>query len=175
MLHCAWHTILQVGYTGGNDDMGTVTYKAVCGGDTNHAEAVRVEYTPDTITYEKLLDVFFENHNPTTLNRQGPDVGTQVCASPCKDPRSCKLRATQRHHCITMTCLPTACAHLQYRSAVFYFNDEQRAAAEAAIEKHQPRFQRPIVTQVLPAAPFHEAEEYHQQYLAKQGRTTCTR
>ena len=174
MSHCTWLTILQVGYTGGNDDMGTVTYKAVCGGDTNHAEAVRIEYKPDTITYDKLLDVFFENHNPTTLNRQGPDVGTQVCA---KRPAATILGAAicEQPNGITAPRLPTACARLQYRSAVFYFNDEQQAAAEAAIEKHQPRFQRPIVTQVLPAAPFHEAEEYHQQYLAKQGRTTCTR
>lgn len=126
-----------VGYTGGHAP--APTYEQVCTDTTGHAEAVQVTYDPAVVTYETLLDVFWANHDPTTLNRQGPDVGSQ------------------------------------YRSAVFYHDDEQKAAAEASKARLDAsgRFRRPVVTQVVPAAPFHRAEEYHQRYLAKRGRSSC--
>lgn len=131
-------TATAVGYTGGQMD--EPTYKDVCSDKTGHAEAVRVYYDPDEITYEKLLDTFFENHNPTLVNRQGPDVGTQ------------------------------------YRSAVFYHNDGQREVAEAAKKAldESGKFTRPVVTEINPAATFYKAEEYHQQYLEKRGKTSCS-
>ncbi len=123
----------RVGYTAGN----TVdpSYEQVCTGRTNHAEALEVTFDPAKISYPQLLELFFENHDPTTLNRQGPDVGTQ------------------------------------YRSGVYYLNDEQRQQAEAELEKRQASgdYPRPIVTEVIPAAPFYAAEEYHQQYFARRG------
>ena len=125
-----------VGYTGGH----TVnpTYEEVCTSGTGHAEVVEVTYDPAKVSYETLLDVFFKLHDPTTLNRQGPDVGTQ------------------------------------YRSAVFYTDDAQRDAAEAKVrELSAGRFRRPIVTEIAPASPFHKAEDYHQKYLAKRGRSSC--
>ena len=116
------------------------TYKDVCSDKTGHAEAVRVYYDPDKVTYEKLLETFFENHNPTLLNRQGPDVGSQ------------------------------------YRSAVFHHNEAQRQAAEAAKETldQSGKFSKPVVTEIKPAVVFFKAEEYHQQYLEKQGKTSCS-
>ena len=126
-----------VGYSGGK----TLhpTYEQVCSDSTGHAEVVRVEFDPSAIRYEQLLDVFFENHDPTTLNRQGPDWGSQ------------------------------------YRSVVFYHNNAQRAAAEAAKARFDAsgKFRRPIVTAIEPAAEFYPAEDYHQQYLEKRGRTSC--
>jgi peptide-methionine (S)-S-oxide reductase len=115
------------------------TYKDVCTDRTGHAEVVEVEYDPNQVSYDELLKVFWENHDPTTLNRQGPDHGTQ------------------------------------YRSVVFYFTPEQKAAAEASKEKlaQSGRYRRPIVTEITPAAMFYRAEEYHQRYLEKQGRTHC--
>ncbi|MEZ6068839.1 MAG: peptide-methionine (S)-S-oxide reductase MsrA [Pirellulales bacterium] len=126
-----------VGYTGGTVD--APTYEQVCSGRTGHAEAVLVEFDPQAISYDQLLDVFWKCHDPTTLNRQGPDVGTQ------------------------------------YRSAIFYHDEAQREAAEAAKRRHEEAgtFSRPIVTEIVPAAPFHMAEEYHQKYLAKCGRESC--
>jgi peptide-methionine (S)-S-oxide reductase len=127
----------QVGYTGGHTD--NPTYKEVCTDRTGHAEAVEIEYDPQRVSYEQLLEIFWANHDPTTLNRQGPDIGTQ------------------------------------YRSAIFYHNPEQQAAAIAskrALEQ-SGRFHRPIVTEILPAGPFYRAEEYHQQYLAKRGLSHC--
>jgi peptide-methionine (S)-S-oxide reductase len=126
-----------VGYTGGT--MADPSYKDVCTGDTGHAEAVQVTYDPSRIPYSTLLQVFFDNHDPTTLNRQGPDVGTQ------------------------------------YRSAIFTENDSQREQALAAKQAMEAsgRFKRPIVTQILPAAPFYRAEEYHQRYLEKRGLAHC--
>jgi methionine-S-sulfoxide reductase len=125
----------EVGYQGGH----TVnpTYRDVCSHTTGHAEVVKVEFNPAEISYDRLLDVFFQEHNPTELNRQGPDVGDQ------------------------------------YRSVVFVTNDEQRAAAMEAIKRHQPRFQKPIVTKVESLEPFFPAEDYHQQYLLKRGRASC--
>ena len=124
-----------VGYEGGATER--PTYHDVCTDETGHAEVVELDYDPAQVTYEQLLDKFFQLHNPTTLNRQGPDVGTQ------------------------------------YRSVVFYHDEPQKAAAEAAIERWQPKFSRPIVTQVVPAQTFWRAEEYHQQYLAKRGLRHC--
>ncbi|MGE5754624.1 MAG: peptide-methionine (S)-S-oxide reductase MsrA [Planctomycetaceae bacterium] len=127
-----------VGYSGGTLDH--PTYEDVCTDRTGHAEVVQVEYDPAQVRYEQLLDVFWNAHDPTTPNRQGPDVGTQ------------------------------------YRSVIFYHDDEQEAAATASKEKLQAsgRFRRPIVTEIVPAAPFHRAEEYHQRYLAKRGHSHCS-
>jgi peptide-methionine (S)-S-oxide reductase len=127
-----------VGYSGGT--LENPTYEDVCTDRTGHAEVVQVEYDPAQVRYEQLLDVFWNAHDPTTPNRQGPDIGTQ------------------------------------YRSVIFYHDDEQKAAATASKEKLQAsgRFRRPVVTEIVPAAPFYRAEEYHQQYLAKRGRLHCS-
>ncbi len=125
------------GYTGGAPTQ--PSYEQVCSGRTGHAEAVEVTYDPDQVTYETLLKTFWENHDPTTLNRQGPDVGEQ------------------------------------YRSAIYVHSPEQEAAANAskASLEASGRFRRPIVTQIVPAPTFWRAEEYHQQYLAKRGSSSC--
>ncbi len=130
-------TATRVGYTGGKTN--NPTYKDVCSDQTGHAEAVEIEYDPAKLSYEKLLDVFFENHDPTQLDRQGPDWGSQ------------------------------------YRSAIFFHSPEQQAAARAAKAKleNSGAFQKPIVTQIVPAPVFFEAEDYHQQYLEKRGLATC--
>ena len=127
-------TSTSVGYSGGS--LEDPTYKDVCTGETGHAEAVQVEYDPSKVSYDGLLAVFWEIHDPTTLNRQGPDVGTQ------------------------------------YRSAIFFHDAEQEAAARASKEKLQGsgRFKGEIVTEIAPASTFHRAEEYHQQYLEKRRR-----
>ena len=127
-------TSTSVGYSGGS--FKTPTYGDVCTGQTGHAEVVQVEYDPSKVSYDELLRVFWQIHDPTTLNRQGPDVGTQ------------------------------------YRSAIFFHTPEQNSAAEASKEKLQSsgRYKRPIVTEITPASEFYRAEEYHQQYLEKQGR-----
>lgn len=126
-----------VGYSGGT--LENPTYRDVCTGRTGHAEVVQVEFDPSKVTYEELLAVFWAVHDPTTLNRQGPDVGTQ------------------------------------YRSAVFFHSPVQQAAANASKEKCQAsdRYKRPIVTEIAPVSAFYRAEEYHQQYIAKGGRSGC--
>jgi peptide methionine sulfoxide reductase msrA/msrB len=126
-----------VGYQGGTTK--NPTYEQVCAKETGHAEVVHVEYDPAKLSYEKLLDVFFEEHDPTTPNRQGPDVGTQ------------------------------------YRSVIFYYTPEQKAAAEAAkaARDKSGQYRRPIVTQIVAAPEFYRAEEYHQRYLEKRGQTHC--
>jgi len=126
-----------VGYAGGKT--ANPTYEDVCSHTTGHAEVVQVEFNPAAVSYEKLLDVFWSNHNPTTLNRQGPDVGDQ------------------------------------YRSVIFYHSPEQQATAEASKERlnQSGRFKSPIVTFIQPAPTFHRAEEYHQRYLEKHGRSHC--
>jgi peptide-methionine (S)-S-oxide reductase len=126
-----------VGYTGGA--LQNPTYKDVCTNETGHAEVVQVTYDPAEVSYDQLLDVFWNSHNPTTLNRQGPDWGTQ------------------------------------YRSAIFFHSPEQEAAARASREKLEKsgRFNRPIVTQIVPAPVFYRAEEYHQRYLEKRGISSC--
>ena len=127
----------RVGYEGGIKD--EPTYREVCSGRTNHAEVVEVEYDPERVSYETLLDVFWGEHDPTQLNRQGPDVGTQ------------------------------------YRSVVFFHDEAQEKAAIASKEEleRQGRFRGTIVTQIVPAETFWEAEDYHQQYLEKRGLSTC--
>jgi peptide-methionine (S)-S-oxide reductase len=127
----------RVGYTGGMTQQ--PTYKEVCTDRTGHAEAVEVTFDPGQVSYDDLLAVFWENHDPTTLNRQGPDFGSQ------------------------------------YRSAIFYHSPEQEKAALASKEKldQAGRFKRPIVTQIVPAVEFYEAEDYHQQYLEKRGQASC--
>jgi peptide-methionine (S)-S-oxide reductase len=125
----------QVGYAGGS--MPKPTYQDVCTDETGHAEVVEVTFDPSVISYHDLLEVFWANHNPTTLNRQGPDVGSQ------------------------------------YRSAIFYHSPEQMAEAQASRDAAQAQFPRPIVTQIVPAAEFWRAEEYHQQYLEKRGLAHC--
>jgi peptide-methionine (S)-S-oxide reductase len=122
---------VESGYTGG--ETVNPTYKQVCGGDTGHAEAVRITFDPDEIAYADLLDIFFATHDPTQLNRQGNDVGTQ------------------------------------YRSAIFPQTDEQRAAAIAAIERAQAEHVQPVVTTIEPAAAWYPAEDYHQEYFAREG------
>jgi len=126
-----------VGYNGGWVER--PTYKQVCTGRTGHAEVVRIEYDPAVIRYDQLLNVFWRCHNPTQLNRQGPDVGTQ------------------------------------YRSVIFYFDEEQRRLAEASKQRvdHSKRHLRRVVTQIVPAGPFWRAEEYHQRYLEKRGLVQC--
>jgi peptide-methionine (S)-S-oxide reductase len=126
-----------VGYLGGTYE--NPTYHDVCTGRTGHAEVVQVDYDPSRITYDDLLTVFWENHDPTTLNRQGPDVGTQ------------------------------------YRSAIFYHDDEQKDAAIKSKEERERsgRYKRPIVTEITPATEFYMAEDYHQQYLEKRGLSSC--
>src|SRR5882672_4012052 len=116
------------GYTGGARE--TANYRAVCGGDTGHAEAIRITYDPAKISYERLLDVFFDAHDPTQLNGQGNDIGTQ------------------------------------YRSAIFYANEEEKKAAEAKIKQLTAAraFSRPIVTTLESLGAFYPAEEYHQDY-----------
>ena len=130
-------TKTMVGYTGG--DTLSPTYEDVCSNESGHAEVVQIEYDPAVVGYDALLDVFWNNHNPTTMNRQGPDVGTQ------------------------------------YRSVIFYQDETQKTAAErsrAALET-SGKWNRPIVTEIVPAVTFYPAEDYHQQYLAKRGLGTC--
>ncbi len=127
----------RVGYIGGNTL--NPSYKEVCTDTTGHAEAVEVDYDPAKVSYQQLLDVFWENHDPTQLNRQGPDFGKQ------------------------------------YRSAIFFHSPEQEAEANTSKEKlaKSGRFSKPVVTQIVPAVTFYEAEDYHQQYLEKRGLATC--
>jgi methionine-S-sulfoxide reductase len=116
------------GYIGGSAE--TANYKAVCGGNTGHAEAIRITYDPAKISFEQLLAVFFDAHDPTQLNRQGNDVGSQ------------------------------------YRSAIFYTDNDQRQAAEAKIREltAAKAFARPIVTTLESVLTFYPAEDYHQDY-----------
>ena len=123
-----------VGYIGGSSK--NPTYEQVCTGKTGHAEAVEVVYDLEKVGFEDLLDVFWKCHDPTQINRQGPDIGTQ------------------------------------YRSAIFYLDDEQKNTAETSKNllqsKIRPKAQ--IATLIEPAGTFYMAEEYHQQYFEKRGR-----
>ena len=121
----------EVGYTGGR--FKNPTYKQVCTDKTDHAEAVKITFNPAMISYEELLKVFFSIHDPTQLNRQGPDIGRQ------------------------------------YRSAIFYYNDEQKMAAEKIVKELESthRLGKSIATEIVPASKFNKAEEYHQQYYEK--------
>ncbi|MBM3125591.1 MAG: peptide-methionine (S)-S-oxide reductase MsrA [Chloroflexi bacterium] len=122
---------VESGYTGGH--VPNPTYREVCSGNTGHAEVVQVHFDPAVLSYRDLLNVFFAIHDPTTLNRQGADVGTQ------------------------------------YRSAIFFHNDEQRRIAEDLIRElnAQKIWDDPIVTEVTKIESFHVAEEYHQEYFAR--------
>lgn len=126
-----------VGYTGGI--LKNPTYKDVCNGNTGHAEVVQITYNPAQVSYKTLLDIFWNNHNPKTLNRQGPDYGRQ------------------------------------YRSAIFYHTPEQKKLAEESKSRlaQSGKWREPIVTEITPASPFYKAEEYHQQYLRKNGLGSC--
>ena len=121
----------KVGYSGGHKV--NPTYEEVCTGNTDHAEVVKVEYDESVITYDQILNIFFENHNPTQLNRQGPDIGTQ------------------------------------YRSSIFYLNNNQKTQAEQKLNSLQEHFNNNIVTEIKKATEFYLAEEYHQEYVAKGG------
>lgn len=116
------------GYSGGHVD--SPTYRAVCNGTTGHAEVVQVHFDPDVISFQEILKVFFATHDPTTMNRQGADVGTQ------------------------------------YRSAIYYHDQEQKETAEAIIEELNAAdiWRGPIVTEVTAFEKFYEAEDYHQDY-----------
>lgn len=122
---------VQSGYSGGHVE--NPTYEQVCRGDTGHAESVQISFDPAVISYRDLLQVFFAIHDPTTLNRQGPDIGTQ------------------------------------YRSAIFYHNEEQRRIAEDVIADltRQQIWEQPIVTEVTPFKAFYPAEDYHREYFAR--------
>jgi peptide-methionine (S)-S-oxide reductase len=128
-------TDVRVGYTGGSAE--SPSYEQVCTGTTGHAEAVEVEFDPDEVSYGDLVERFWDFHDPTQMNRQGWDVGTQ------------------------------------YRSAIFTHSPEQAEVAAEAKARAQLRFPRPIATEIVPATTFWPAEEYHQQYLVKNGRATC--
>ncbi len=145
---CFWHVELafsrvkgvlstRVGYTGGWSE--DPSYEDVCSGGTDHAEAVLITFDPDVVDFTSLLNTFWSIHDATTLNRQGPDVGTQ------------------------------------YRSAVFYFNEEQKQAAETSKKEMDEAGEcvDPIVTEISPARSFYPAEEYHQKYLEKRGMGEC--
>jgi peptide-methionine (S)-S-oxide reductase len=119
----------EVGYCGGNDK--ETTYKEVCTGTTNHAEVVKLDFDPKVISYEKILDYFFEIHDPTTLNSQGPDFGTQ------------------------------------YRSEIFYLNENQKIIAENIKKKTNNKLSGKVVTNISLVKNYCPAEEYHQRYLEK--------
>ena len=119
----------EVGYCGGHN--AETNYKEVCTGSTNHAEVVKLDFDPKIISYEKILEFFFEIHDPTTLNSQGPDFGTQ------------------------------------YRSEIFYLNDNQKKTAESIINKENDRLSGKVVTKLSQVKNYCPAEEYHQRYLEK--------
>ena len=121
----------EVGYCGGNNS--NTTYENVCAGTTNHAEVVKVYYDENIISYKELLNFFFKIHAPTTLDRQGPDIGTQ------------------------------------YRSEVFYTNEEQKKTAENILKEVNEKFKGKIVTKISKELNYCKAEDYHQKYLKKKG------
>ena len=119
----------EVGYCGGNS--AKTSYEEVCTGNTNHAEVVKLEFDPNKISYEKILEFFFQIHDPTTLNSQGPDFGTQ------------------------------------YRSEIFYLNDNQKNIAEKITKKINEKLSGKVVTKISLLKNYCIAEEYHQKYLDK--------
>ena len=122
-------TKTEVGYCGGSSSI--TSYKEVCSGTTNHAEVVKLTFDPKQITYEEILNNFFNLHNPTTLNSQGPDFGTQ------------------------------------YRSEIFYNDDNQKKIAIKVLEEFNKKLSGKIVTKISPITNYCKAEEYHQKYLEK--------
>jgi peptide-methionine (S)-S-oxide reductase len=147
---CFWHVedafarakgvvSTRAGYTGGHT--ASPTYGEVCSDKTGHAEAVEIEFDPSIVSYDQLLDLFWNLHDPTTVNRQGPDLGSQ------------------------------------YRSAVFYLTSEQKEAALRSRDRQQASGRhagRKIVTEISQAGVFYPAEEYHQKYFQKTGRSSCS-
>lgn len=127
----------EVGYEGG--DFKNPSYEIVCTDRTGHAEVAEITYDPRKVPYQTLLRVFWDHHNPTTLNRQGLDVGTQ------------------------------------YRSVIFYHDNEQKKIAEKSKKELEKsgKWKNPIITEIVPASAFWKAEEYHQKYLHKRGLTSC--
>ncbi|MBA7511094.1 Peptide methionine sulfoxide reductase MsrA [subsurface metagenome] len=125
----------RVGYSGGT--LKNPTYKDVCSSETGHAEVVEIVYDPSIVSYEELLNIFWNIHDPTSLNRQGWDIGTQ------------------------------------YRSVIFYHNEEQKKNALLAKIRHKKAgtYKKPIVTEIKPVSEFFIAEEYHQRYIEKNQRT----
>ena len=119
----------EVGYCGGNSSI--TTYKEVCTGNTNHAEVVKLDFDEKIISYEKILKIFFQIHDPTTLNSQGPDFGTQ------------------------------------YRSEIFYLNDNQKMIAEKVLNEVNALLSGKVVTRISLLKNYCPAEEYHQKYLEK--------
>jgi peptide-methionine (S)-S-oxide reductase len=119
----------EVGYCGGNNSI--TTYKEVCSGITNHAEVVKLTFDPKQITFEEILNKFFNLHDPTTLNSQGPDFGTQ------------------------------------YRSEIFYNDDNQKKIAKKVFEEFNKKLSGKVVTKISPTTNYCRAEEYHQKYLEK--------
>lgn len=125
----------RAGYIGGH--VKNPTYEEVCTGATRHAEAVEVTFDPKKVSYGELLDIFWQIHDPTQLNKQGPDVGAQ------------------------------------YRSAIFYTTGEQKRVAEMSLKEQQRKIKGRIVTEIIPASTFYEAEKYHQHYNARNRRKSC--
>ena len=121
----------EVGYCGGNDP--NTTYEKVCSGSTNHAETIKVEFDENEISYEELVRFFFKIHDPTQLNRQGPDIGTQ------------------------------------YRSEIFYKDENQKKIAEKIKEEFNKKLNGKVVTNISEEKLYQPAEEYHQYYLKRKG------
>lgn len=143
---CFWHVeaefrklkgVINVtsGYSGGITK--NPSYEEVCTGKTGHAESVLVEYDPSQVSYQELLNLFWKIHDPTTINRQGPDIGTQ------------------------------------YRSAIFYHDEEQKKLANESKKEMQKKFNKPIITKIKKAGEFYKAEEYHQRYYEKNKVFKC--
>ena len=130
-------TATRVGYSGGTTK--NPDYKSVCSGETGHAEVIEITFDPTIISFEKLLELFWHMHNPTTLNRQGPDFGSQ------------------------------------YRSAIFYHDEQQQQQAIASKQTLNDAkvYSDPVVTEITAASTFYPAEEYHQCYLEKKGLGSC--
>ena len=120
------------GYSGGSTER--PTYEAVCNGTTGHAEVIQIAFDPTAVSFADILDVFFHTHDPTTLNRQGNDVGSQ------------------------------------YRSAIFYHNEEQKRVAEETIRAMATDYRQPIVTEITPFSAFYPAESYHQDFFNRNPR-----
>ena len=132
----------EAGYMGHDRHYESLSYEDVCSDETGYVEVVKVTFDPEKLDYNELLETFWKYHDPTTLNRQGPDVGTQ------------------------------------YRSVIFYFNDEQKKkalASKTALQKKLDKLgiKKKVVTAIEPAGKYFKAEEYHQKYLQKRGQTSC--
>ena len=124
-------TKTEVGYCGGNNTK--TSYEEVCTGQTNHAEVVKIEFDEKVITYEEIVNFFFKIHDPTTFNRQGPDIGSQ------------------------------------YRSEIFFYDDEQKKIAEKVKENLNKKLNGKVVTKISKEINYCKAEDYHQKYLQKKG------